>query len=129
MNNFKRFAGAGLAVMIAASPAAAEQHCGWLENTKTGYWSLADSEGRWAIAQGVTYKARGFNLIGDIYLSEYAPLNRYFGAACACMDVSVNDITGQITRVVSYKAMPMSFCKADKTLPQLQNGTVARNPP
>ena len=98
-------------------PALAAQRCGWLENTKTGYWYLTDPQNRWTIAEGADYEAEGFDLIEDIYSGEYEPLNRYYGYACACLDAQTDDMGNQITKISSYKSLPISACEANENLP------------
>jgi hypothetical protein len=90
--------------------------CGWYDNPTPGNHWLTDREGRWTIStQGSRGSAVADNL-PDMTTGEWVRTNGYYGYGCACMRVSVNRQTRQITRLYSARPIALSRCRNDRAL-------------
>lgn len=102
------------------SPAlAAETRCGWLSNPTPANWFLDDGDGSWAIQTQGSEGAEGQDLIPDISMGDYVRTNGNYGYACACMTVVAADDGGdkRITRIASFRQLPLATCRKDPALP------------
>lgn len=111
------FLGAGVA---AAQQPASAQRCGWLDNPTPGNVSLHDKDGEWTIGvQG------GHQAEGD-WSPPYKPGewrksgNGSYGYGCACLTVKVDVEEKNILEIVSAKARPLSACRRDKALSEVE---------
>jgi hypothetical protein len=116
---------AAIAVLLGAGTASAqqkggEQRCGWLDNPTPGNVSLHDKDGEWTIGvQG------GHQAEGD-WSPPYKPGewrksgNASYGYGCACLTVKVDAEEKNILEVVSAKARPLSACRKDKALSEVE---------
>ena len=98
----------------AAAPEKPQTRCGWFENPTPGNAWLDDRDGEWTIAIQGTYEAEGdWPQFKD---SQWVPVNRSHGYGCACIKAFVNAKTGQMVRILSASARPLSACRKDRAL-------------
>lgn len=103
------------ALVHAAAPVT---RCGWVVNPTPSNWWLTDSAGEWIMmAQGADEGAEGMDLIGDLSAGDYKATNGDYGYACGCMKVATDAKAMRITRIFSFKQLPLSKCSADPKLP------------
>ena len=114
-----RILAAGIALYAAAQPAtAAENRCGWLHNPTPGNWWLVDRDASWTLReQGPEESPDGMDLIPDISERDYRKTNGNYGYACACMTVETDAGRERITKILSFRQLPLSKCDRDKSLP------------
>ena len=105
-----------IALTAAASVQAAENRCGWILNPTPGNWWLTDADGQWTIMTQGTYEAPGMDVIGDISAGDYVASNGNYGYACGCMKIDT-DTEGVVTRIHSFKQLPIAKCEKDPSLP------------
>ena len=103
-------------ILAAGSAQAAENRCGWIENPTPGNWWLTDAEGQWTMMTQGSYEAAGMDTIGDISAGDYVATNGNYGYACGCMRVDT-DGEGVITRIYSFRQIPLGKCESDGALP------------
>jgi hypothetical protein len=106
-----------LAFPALAFPAlAAETRCGWIQNPTPANWWLDDAQNTWTImTQGSGDEPEGMDLIPDISEHDYVRTNGNYGYACACMSVET-DGRERITRILSFRQLPLAKCRNDKAL-------------
>jgi hypothetical protein len=114
-----RFIGLGLAigiVLAATLPANAAMRCGWIVNPTPGNWWLNDAQGTWVImTQGQGDGADGMDLIPDLTERDWVSVNGpSYGYGCACMNVETRGET--VTRIRSFRQLPLSKCERDRAL-------------
>ena len=101
-----------------AASAAPVTRCGWVVNPTPSNWWLTDSAGEWVImTQGADEGPDGMDLIGDLSAGDYEATNGSYGYACGCMKVTTDAEEMRITRIFSFKQLPLSKCSADPKLP------------
>lgn len=101
-----------------AADAAPVTRCGWVVNPTPGNWWLTDSAGEWVMmTQGADEGADGMDLIGDLSAGDYKATNGDYGYGCGCMKVEADAKTMRISRILSFKQLPLSKCRADPKLP------------
>lgn len=109
-----------LAIFVAGNAAAAEKRCGWFSNPTPGNFWLEDREATWTLrTQGSEEEPEGMDLITDFSEREFVRTNGYYGYACACMSVDVNKPDERITKIYSFKQLPLAACRRDKALPKM----------
>ncbi|MFO1519084.1 MAG: DUF4087 domain-containing protein [bacterium] len=112
------------AVFTAGKPAEAESgapafenRCGWVSNPTPANWFLDDRDGEWIIGvQG------GHQAEGDV--PEFPESGKYwrktnvgsYGYGCGCLQVRVDRKEKKVLEVKGGKSLPLSKCRADKTL-------------
>jgi hypothetical protein len=113
-----------MAVGLAATAAyAAERRCGWYVNPTPGNLWLVDKDATWTItSQGEAEgpDARGVDNAPDFDSKQFVETNvpgSGHGYGCACMTVETDAEDQRITRVFAGKILPLSKCKADRSLP------------
>ena len=100
-----------------AAPASApEKRCGWLDNPTPGNWWLVDRQGSWTLGEQGGYQAPGMDDMPDMSTKGQVRTNGSYGYSCACMTVTTNPRTKQITRLISATPMPLRTCRADPKL-------------
>ena len=108
-----------LAALLLASPAASApaKRCGWLQNPTPANWWLDDSEGTWTLmTQGGGLEPEGMDQIPDISAGDYVRTNGNYGYACACMSVETDADEERITRILTFRQLPLSKCENDPNL-------------
>ncbi len=107
-----------LAGLAAASPlSAAENRCGWLQNPTPGNWWLDDADASWTMmTQGGGGEPAGMDIIPDISERDYVRTNGNYGYACACMEVETDAGEERVTRVLSFRQLPIEKCENDPNL-------------
>ncbi|MGA8587607.1 MAG: DUF4087 domain-containing protein [Roseiarcus sp.] len=107
----------GLVLIAPVQPALAEERCGWLENPTPSNWWLRDAHGLWIIsAQGGPY-AEGAEKLPAPAPDSFVATNGHYGYSCACVGGTFDDHAERMTRVDATRALPLSVCRGDKTLP------------
>ncbi len=101
--------------VLAATPALAENRCGWLNNPTPGNWWLADADGWWTIMVQGNYEAAGMENIGDMQEGQWVASNGNYGYACFCLDVDT-DGQGAITDIYSSRQLRLAQCRRDPAL-------------
>ncbi|QDZ06497.1 DUF4087 domain-containing protein [Sphingomonas panacisoli] len=107
-----------LALAAAASPIppAPEKRCGWLSNpTPANYW-LRDREGEWTLGEQGGYQAPGMDELPDMTAKGWVATNGSYGYGCACLSVTTDKRTKQVTRIFSGQSVPLKQCRADRRL-------------
>lgn len=112
--------GGALVVALLASPARAEQRCGWIDNPTPANWSLVDREGEWIIGSQGGRQADGMDLIPDLSGREWVETNGSYGYGygCACMSVSTHRADRSIVAIRSVRQLPLAKCRKDPGLPR-----------
>jgi hypothetical protein len=119
-----RMTGAAVASRPAASADGAahavigERRCGWLHNVTPGNWWLFDGHGEWILATQGGFQAPGMDEMPDMTTLGWVELNGHYGYGCACMTLTVDTATRQVTRIASAKPQPLKQCRADRSLPR-----------
>jgi Protein of unknown function (DUF4087) len=113
-----RFLSAAALLAIALPAHAAEKRCGWLDNPTPGNFWLTDRTGQWTIAEQGGYQAPGMDNMPDMSTRGWVETNGPHGYGCACMTVTTNRKTRQVTRVFSATPRPVRQCRADRRLPK-----------
>jgi hypothetical protein len=109
---------AGLVLLALAQTAtAAENRCGWLQNPTPGNWWLTDRDAIWTLRdQGSEEEPDGMDLIPDLSTREFRKTNGNYGEACACMVVETDAGRERISKILSFRQLPLSRCDRDKSL-------------
>lgn len=114
-----------LAPLLAAGPTQAapkppgEMRCGWIANPTPGNWWLTDRAGEWGIGLQGGYQAEGMDEIPDLSAADWVVTNgSSYGYGCACLRVTTDAKTRQITRIHSVRQQPLKVCRADRKLPR-----------
>jgi len=103
-------------VLFAADPGGFENRCGWVDNPTPANWELWDKDGTWSISvQG------GREADGDLpefpeNKAYWKITNVHYGYGCGCLMVKVDKKEKTILEIKGGKALPLSKCRADKTL-------------
>lgn len=108
-----------IVVSFSTKSVAIEQRCGWLYNPTPSNWFLTDRDGVWTIGIQGGYQASGMEAIPDLSPAEYVETNGYYGYACACLEVTTNPQTRQITRIYQGRQQPLATCREDPALPSV----------
>lgn len=103
------------------APAAARvsaRRCGWLSNPTPGNWWLFDGHGEWILGVQGGYRAPGLEDMPDMSTAGWEETNGHYGYGCACMTLTVDPATRQVTRIANAKPKPLKQCRADRGLPR-----------
>jgi hypothetical protein len=101
-----------------------ERRCGWLANLTPGAWRLVDRDRSWILAEpgddneGVTTL---LDRIPAFDPAQFVSTGEYSGYGCACLQAITDHRSGRITAITSSQRLPLSTCKADKSLPDFPN--------
>src|SRR3954468_19854813 len=98
------------AALAGISHPAATQRCGWLDNPTPANWSLIDREGEWLIGVQGGYQAPGSDDMPDMSTRGWVETNGHHGYGCACMKVSIDRASRQITNILSAVPRPLRQC-------------------
>lgn len=110
---------ASLGAAKAPTPAAQpEKRCGWLVNPTPGNFSLVDRAGSWLLSSQGGYQAAGMDDMPDMSVAGWESTNGSYGHGCACLKVVTDKRTKDVTRLLSSEPLPLSRCKADRSLPK-----------
>lgn len=106
-------------VVLASTASASENRCGWLENPSPANLSLQDREANWNITS--MGEAAGPDAVDsgnapDFDDHQFVQQGAH-GYGCACLVVDTDKKSQRITRVYSGRILPLSKCRADKSLP------------
>jgi hypothetical protein len=105
------------ATLIAATPASAENRCGWLSNPTPGNWWLADRDGEWVLSVQGRDGVPGFDNLPDMSVKGWVATNgRSYGYGCACIDMDVDKAAKRVIRMRTARPMPLSACRNDPAL-------------
>jgi hypothetical protein len=104
----------------AAAPAkpASARRCGWLVNPTPGNWWLTDAEGQWVLASQGSEPPTGMDEMPDMSIAGWVETNGHYGHGCACLTITYDPATEQVTRVADAQPKPLKQCRADKRLPR-----------
>ena len=94
------------------------RRCGWLHNPTPGNWWLTDSQGEWVLATQGGRQVEGLDDIPDMSLHEWEETNVHYGYGCACMSVTTEPGSTDVTRISGVEPKPLKQCRADKALPR-----------
>jgi hypothetical protein len=97
---------------------AGERRCGWLHNPTPGNWWLSDADGEWVLAAQGGRQAPGLDEMPDMTTLGWVELNGHYGYGCACMTLSADPATRQVTRIEAAEPRPLKQCGADRALPR-----------
>jgi uncharacterized protein DUF4087 len=97
---------------------AGERRCGWLSNPTPGNWWLFDGHGEWILAVQGGYQAPGMDDMPDMSTAGWEETNGPHGYGCACMRLTVDPATRQVTRIADAMPKPLKQCRADPRLPR-----------
>ncbi|MFN4155809.1 MAG: DUF4087 domain-containing protein [Paracoccaceae bacterium] len=114
-----------LALALPAQAALAKDvtRCGWYANPTPGNHWLTDRDGTWLLAtQGGREVPGWMDLPAEAFdfdpASNWVATNGSYGYGCACVTAHFGAAyRGQVVRVRSMKALPLSRCEADRNLP------------
>jgi hypothetical protein len=110
--------GAAALGLTFASPAFAENRCGWISNPTPGNWWLTDADDTWTIMEQGSEGAPGMDKMPDFTENgRWVEVNGSYGYGCACFDMDVNPQTKRVTQIYSARSLPLSKCKRDPNLP------------
>jgi hypothetical protein len=90
--------------------------CGWYDNPTPGNHYLTDRDGQWTLSTQGSRGAPGMDNMPDMTTGEWVRTNGYYGYGCACMRMSVNARTRDVTRLYSARILPLSRCRNDRAL-------------
>jgi len=107
-----------IALLAAAPQSQAQTRCGWLVNPTPANWWLNDRDGEWTLAVQGGYQAPGMDEMPDMTTRGWVETNGHYGHGCACMRVTTNARTRQVTRILSARPVPLRQCAADRRLPR-----------
>lgn len=98
-----------------AAPQATTTRCGWFDQPTPGNATLVDKAGEWTVGMQGGHQAEGDWPV--------FPQNRWVatgsgsaGYGCACLESSTRADTQEVTRIVSWRALPLKTCRRDKAL-------------
>lgn len=106
-----------LLVLLPGLAGAAERRCGWLENPTPANFSLRDRQGEWVMGEQGGYQAVGMDDIPDLTTGGWVRTNGFYGYGCSCITGTFDRRKHQVIRVDKAEAVPLSRCRADRTLP------------
>jgi hypothetical protein len=104
--------------LTTAAPAS-EKRCGWYENPSPANLSLQDKEANWNITsmgEAAGPNAADSDKAPDFNERQFVHQGPH-GYGCACLVVDTDKKSERITRVYSGTVLPISKCRADKSLP------------
>jgi Protein of unknown function (DUF4087) len=102
--------------LTSALPALAETRCGWIVNPTPGNWWLSDADEDWIMmVQGGDGGAPGMELIPDLTLGDWVPVNGSYGYGCACMEVETDGVD-RILKITGVTQLALQKCIADPAL-------------
>lgn len=91
-----------------------ETRCGWFSNPTPANASLYDSDAEWIIGVQGGYQAEGdWPVFGP---KQWVETNVHYGYGCACMSVTVDREKGEVIKIRSASARPLSTCRRDRAL-------------
>jgi hypothetical protein len=105
------------AVAAAVAPGPARR-CGWLHNPTPGNWWLDDRDGQWVLGSQGREPAEGMHDMPDMSALDWEKTNGHYGYGCACLTITADPKTGDVTRVAEAEPKPLAQCRADKALPR-----------
>ena len=112
-----RWCGLALAALVATPALAAEpavQRCGWFENpTPANAW-FTDRDGEWIVGVQGGHQADGDWPVFPRY--RWVRTNGNYGYGCACLKLVADAATGEVSRIVSSRSLPLARCRADRAL-------------
>lgn len=109
----------GASKAIAVSPTAStvntyEKRCGWFVNpTPANAW-LIDRDGEWIIGTQGGNQAEGD--WPSFKKNQWVKTNGSYGYGCACMNITANQETKEVTEIKSAYAQSLSVCRKDRSL-------------
>lgn len=100
-----------VAALACASPAVAEERCGWLQNPTPGNWWLRDEDGEWIIStQGGPY-AEGVERLPTPKAGSFVRTNGDYGYFCACVSGAFDVKSTSVLRVDGARVQALSVCR------------------
>lgn len=105
-----------LVLLIAPSLYAKENRCGWIENPTPGNYWLTDREGDWTISTQGKEGTEGMEYLVGFSSNEFINTNNRYGYGCGCIISDSSKKTKKITRIFSFKELPLRVCKMDPSL-------------
>ena len=102
-----------------AAAAKGERRCGWLVNPTPANWWLTDRDGQWILGSQGADQAPGMEDMPDMSTAGWVETNGHYGHGCACMTITA-DRDRRVTRVADAVPKPLSQCRADRSLPNLE---------
>jgi hypothetical protein len=91
-----------------------ETRCGWFSNPTPANASLYDREGQWTIGAQGGYQAEGdWPSFGP---KQWVETNGHYGHGCACLRLRVDHEKGEVIKIESARARPLSACRRDGSL-------------
>lgn len=116
---------AALGLSLLASPVVAKDvtRCGWYANPTPGNHWISDADSTWYLSTQGGPEAPGWmDLPSESFDFErpgyWVRTNGYYGYGCACITGRFGSFeSGDVLRVTSMKALPLSKCEADPALP------------
>ena len=106
--------------LFASGPAQPiKTRCGWFENPTPQNASLLDRDGEWVLSVQGGHQAKGNWPM--FKASQWVRTNvGSYGYGCACLKVQTATDSVDVTRIVSSYAKPLSACRKDKALKDLE---------
>lgn len=97
-----------------------ENRCGWYANPTPGNHWLTDRDREWLIGAQGGYQSRGMDRIGDMSSNRRQWVathpNGSYGYGCVCAQVRTDRRNSQITRIFSWRQVPLAQCRSDRRL-------------
>ena len=123
---FAALAVAGVLAWTLPSDAAAqlrkgELRCGWFDNSSPGNASLHDKDGEWNVSVQGGHEAEGDWPPKFTAGQAVRHGSGSYGYGCACLRVDVDATESRITRIHSSNGRPLSICRRDKALKDIEN--------
>ena len=109
-----------MALSAAASPIPSrpEKRCGWLSNPTPGNWWLRDRQAEWTLGTQGSEPVPGMDDLPDMSTKGWVETNGSHGYGCACLTVTTDARTKEVTRIISGGPVPLRQCRADRRLPR-----------
>ena len=108
----------GTAEPAPGTAAVTARRCGWLHNPTPGNWWLTDRAGEWILATQGGRQADGMDEMPDMSAHEWQEVNGHYGYGCACLTLTADPATREVTRVARPEPKPLAQCRADGALPR-----------
>ena len=102
----------------AATPEGGRRRCGWLFNPTPANWWLTDSQGQWILSVQGGEGAAGMEEMPDMSSAGWVETNGHYGYGCACLTISYDPATRDVTRIADAQPKPLAICRADPKLPK-----------
>jgi hypothetical protein len=115
-------AAAAMVSMTAAAPGLTqnrqpgELRCGWYANPTPGNHWLTDRDRTWTLMTQGSRGAPGMDNLPDMTTIDWQQVNGPYGYGCACVRMTVDRRTGQVTRIYSGRPIPIRRCEQDRAL-------------